>query len=173
MVIHKELQADYSGCVSNFSENLRRAFEATGWDVAELVRRTGLSRGAVSRHLNGKADPHYPIKVAYAQVLKTTVDDLMGIPVRGEHGQFIEPVVIGHGMPVSSIVPKPLISFELELRIRRLAQRVGMDPEQWLLSAIRLAEEQMRQPLEQGGSSDASHGTPKTKPGGTPRTPRE
>lgn len=78
MLIAQAVLNVHDAAVTDFSRRLRELFEARGWDVMELVRKTGLSRGAVSRHLNGRADPHYPIKVVYAQALGVPVEELAG-----------------------------------------------------------------------------------------------
>jgi transcriptional regulator with XRE-family HTH domain len=108
--------------VEEFSKRLRELFGETGWDVAELVRRTGLSRGAVSRHLNGKAEPHYPIKVVYAQVLAK------------ELGKNPEEIL----RPDRKEAERTTLTLppELSQRIRTYASWVGAEPIRWLEGVV-------------------------------------
>lgn len=66
---------------ATISERLKEALEASGKKQADLVRDTGLDRGAISSYLSGKYEPKQKAVYKMAQALNVNEAWLMGFDV--------------------------------------------------------------------------------------------
>lgn len=67
--------------IATIAERLKEALEASGKKQADLVRDTGLDRGAVSSYLSGKYEPKQKAVYKMAQALSVNEAWLMGFDV--------------------------------------------------------------------------------------------
>lgn len=66
---------------ATIAERLREAMRMSGKTQADLVRETGLDRGAMSRYLSGKYEPKQKALYTLAQALNVSEAWLMGYDV--------------------------------------------------------------------------------------------
>ena len=67
--------------IASISQRLREALDATGKKQADLVRETGLDRGAISSYLSGKYEPKQKAIFKMAQALDVSEAWLLGYDV--------------------------------------------------------------------------------------------
>lgn len=74
MVCHEQ-----NVCMEPFATNLRRRAERLGISNAEVARRAGLSDRRYGNYVSGRREPDLSTLVRIANVLGTSVDELIGM----------------------------------------------------------------------------------------------
>lgn len=147
---------------------LRKLFSDREWNVNELAERAGLSRGAVSRHLNGKVDPDFATWKKYAGAFGLDIDQFDHMRKGG--GGLI---IVKEPLPQMELSgddgTKLVVAEEIVREMKRQADLEGRDFLEWLEDVIRRGMKVERTGSDTGPA--ATGGKPE-EPGMPPKRPR-